>query len=47
MENQMADLRKQCSSLEQEITSAKEDNKSFQQHLRDKVGSTCTGEVSS
>ena len=37
MENQMADLRKQCSSLEQEIASAKEDNKSFQQQLRDKV----------
>ena len=37
MENQMADLRKQCSSLEQEIASAKEDNKSFHQQLRDKV----------
>lgn len=40
MENQMADLRKQCSSLEQEIASAKEDNKSFQQQLRDKVSSS-------
>lgn len=37
MENQMSDLRKQCSSLEQEVASAREDNKSLQQQLRDKV----------
>ena len=42
MENQMTDLRKQCSSLEQEITSAREDNKSLQQQLRDKVDTTCS-----
>ena len=45
MENQMADLRKQCSSLEQETASAREDNKSLQQQLRDKV--SITAEVSS
>lgn len=40
MENQMTDLRKQCSSLEQEIASAREDNKSLQQQLRGKVSTT-------
>ena len=37
MESQVSDLRKQCSSLELEITSAREDGKSLQQQLRDKV----------
>ena len=45
MENQMNDLRKQCSSLEQDIASAREDNKSLQQQLRDKV--RITFEISS
>ena len=40
MENQMTDLRKQCSTLEQEIASAREDNKALQQQLRDKVSNT-------
>ena len=40
MENQMADLRKQSSSLAQEMVSAKDENKSLQQQLRDKVSVT-------
>ena len=37
MENQQADLRRQCSSLEQEVTTLKEDGKALQQQLREKV----------
>ena len=40
MENQLSDLRKQCASMEHEIVSAKEDNKTLQQQLRDKVRSS-------
>ena len=43
MENQLADLRKQCASMEHEVVFSKEDNKSLHQELRDKVGSKCTG----
>lgn len=42
LENQISDLKKQCSSLEQEISSARDDNKALQQQLRDKVSDCCT-----
>ena len=37
MESQQADLRKQCSSLEQEVATLREDSKALQQQLREKV----------
>ena len=37
LEDQIADLRKQCASLEHDLTSAKEDGKALQSILKEKV----------